>query len=539
MENLSFLKATKLAFITKKSERDRYQKSKMIKNKVRNRMKKKTSEIMKKKKTNDSPFASKMHLAKSDPSGPSKEFDLNIEKILENWDVCHAVREIIANGLDEQLITKTKDVEIYKQGKVWNIRDHGRGLKYAHLTQKENPEKLLNSKSIGKFGIGLKDSLATFDRKGIKVIIRSKHGDITLRKSAKQGFSDIKTLHASISSPMDATFLGTKFTFEGIADKDIEKAKNLFLKFTSADVIESTKFGDVVSKVGDAGKIYINGVQVAEEANFLFSYNITSLTASIKKALNRERTNVGRAAYAESVKKILLSCKATEVAKELVNDLKDFQNGNYHDELSWLDVQEHAVKILNQKEKVLFVSASDHATYGSMIDNATRDGHQVITIPENLKDKIRGALDLSGNPIVEISQFVRSYNDSFEYKFIDADKLTTREKAIYNYTEDILDLIGGKPYPVRHIKISTTMRINLDTPDDTKGVWNPSIASIIILRQQLRSLQDYAATLIHEALHAKSGERDVSRAFEIALTDAIGLTSFEALKGKKASGKLK
>jgi hypothetical protein len=32
----------------------------------------------------------------------TKEFDLNIEKILENWEVYHAVREVIANALDEQ-----------------------------------------------------------------------------------------------------------------------------------------------------------------------------------------------------------------------------------------------------------------------------------------------------------------------------------------------------------------------------------------------------------------------------------------------------
>ena len=34
-----------------------------------------------------------------------REFDLNIEKILENWEVYHAIREIIANALDEQILT--------------------------------------------------------------------------------------------------------------------------------------------------------------------------------------------------------------------------------------------------------------------------------------------------------------------------------------------------------------------------------------------------------------------------------------------------
>jgi hypothetical protein len=32
----------------------------------------------------------------------TREFDLNIERVLENWTVAHALREVIANALDEQ-----------------------------------------------------------------------------------------------------------------------------------------------------------------------------------------------------------------------------------------------------------------------------------------------------------------------------------------------------------------------------------------------------------------------------------------------------
>lgn len=35
-------------------------------------------------------------------------FDLNIEKVLEHWGVEHAIREIIANALDEMTLTGTK-----------------------------------------------------------------------------------------------------------------------------------------------------------------------------------------------------------------------------------------------------------------------------------------------------------------------------------------------------------------------------------------------------------------------------------------------
>ena len=115
---------------------------------------------------------------------PAREFDLNIERVLENWTLAHAIRELIANALDEAALTGTPEPEIAKDGDGrWHIRDFGRGLRYEHLTQNENREKLANpEKVVGKFGVGLKDALATFDRRGVGVRIRSRFGDITTAK---------------------------------------------------------------------------------------------------------------------------------------------------------------------------------------------------------------------------------------------------------------------------------------------------------------------------------------------------------------------
>lgn len=288
-----------------------------------------------------------------------KKFDLNIEEILEDWEVYHAIREIIANAIDEHILLNRDptEIKIWKdENNRWHIRDFGRGLKYEHLTQKENEEKLRNPHVIGKFGIGLKDALATFDRHGVKVIIKSKHCDITLGKSKKHGFDDITTLHAFIHPPSDPNFVGTEVILEGVTDEDIEKAKDLFLLFSGERIIERTPYGDVLEKKGKVARIYINGVKVAEEENFLFSYNITLLNKKIRQALNRERTNVGRSAYSDRIKQILLSCNSEEVGMRLIEDLKEYSSGNMHDELKWVDVQKHAIKILNSKEKVVFLT---------------------------------------------------------------------------------------------------------------------------------------------------------------------------------------
>ena len=452
-----------------------------------------------------------------------KKFDLNIEKILEDWEVYHAIREIIANAIDEQILTQTKDIEIFKDSEnKWHIRDYGRGLRYEHLTQKENEEKLKHPHVIGKFGIGLKDALATFERHGVKVYIKSKHCDITIGKSQKHGFEDIITLHAYIHPPSDPNFVGTEFILEGVKDEDIEKAKNLFLRFSGERVIEKTKYGEVLEKKGKVARIYINGVKVAEEENFLFSYNITSLTKKIKKALNRERTNVGRSAYSDRVKSILLQCKSKEIAKRLANDLKNYSTGNMHDELKWIDVQEHTIKILNSLDKVVFLTPNELINSSKWIDEAKSMGYKIVTIPENLKNKIHNLKDISGNPIRDLCQFMEEYDKSFKFKFVELDKLTPEERKIFNMTDKIFELIGGRPKEIKEIKISETMRLD-EHGHETVGLWEPMHGRIIIKRTQLKSLELYANTLLHETAHAISGAPDISREFELELSRLLGL----------------
>lgn len=460
----------------------------------------------------------------------AKKFDLNIEKILEDWEVYHAIREIISNAIDEQILTKTKDIEIFKDGGNWHVRDYGRGLKYEHLTQKENEEKLKNPNVIGKFGIGLKDALATFDRKGIKVYIKSRHGDITLEKSEKHGFEDVITLHANIAVPSDKNFVGTGFVLAGASDDDISRAKDLFLRFSGEKAIEKTSYGEVLEKKCTVARIYINGVRVAEEENFLFSYNITALNSAIRKALNRERTNVGRTGYSERVKSILISCQSKGVAERLVDDLKNYQSGEIHEELKWIDVQERAVKILNATSKVVFLTPGQMISETMMVDEAKSAGYEIVTIPENLQDRIKGQADISGNPIRELGQFFKEYRDSFEFMFVERDDLTTVEREVFDKTDGILSLVGGKPSHVKQIVVSETMRKELGSFSEAEGVWEPGHGRIVVKRSVLKSLENYAGTLLHELAHARSGATDVTRDFELELTKLLGISSAQAIQ---------
>lgn len=376
----------------------------------------------------------------------------------------------------------------------------------------------------------MKDALATFDRHNVDVSIKSKYGDITLGKLKKHGFEDVSTLHAYILPPSDPNLTGTEFTFKGVSLSDVNKAKDLFLKFTEEPTIEKTKYGDVLQKRAAIARIYINGVKVAEEDNFLFSYNITALNETIRKALNRERSNVGRSAYSERVRSILVSSNSKEIARSLADDLKNYESGEIHDELKWLDVQEHAVKILNSLERVVFLTPEELTNETMMVSEARMAGYEIISIPSNLKERIQGQLDDTGKPIRDLGQFSFEYIESFEFKFVEPKDLKTQEKKVFDKTGAILNLIGGKPKFVKEIKISETMRKQLGSFVEAEGVWEGRTGRIIIKRSSLASIERYAGTLLHEVAHALSGANDVSREFECRLTQIMGIISSKALQ---------
>ena len=454
-------------------------------------------------------------------------FDLNVEKILDHWGVPEAIREVIANALDEQALSGTPEPEILKRRDGWHITDFGRGLRYQHLTQNENPEKRRKADLVvGKFGVGLKDALATFHRRGIAVKVRSPHADLTLQRAAKSNFADVKTLHAAIMPPTEPRRHGTDFVLTGLSDVDMAAAKDYFLRFAGDEELERTDLGAILKRQpGEPARIYVKGLRVALEEEFLFSYNITSTTAQLQRALNRERTNVGRSAYQDRVKAILVKSKSDAVAEQLVQDLTRIPAGTNHDEITWLDVQEQAVRILAAKAKTVFVTSQQMFIMGATIQEARADGYKVIVIPDRLLARLSSLRDLNGNPILDISGFVQVWNASFTYDFIDPEKLNKAERAIWTILPELMRLAGDHARRVKEIRVSKTMRLD-EGAYETEGVWDSP--NIVVKRSVLDSPRHFARVVLHEVAHASSGANHGSLAFMAAIDDLAGLAAVAA-----------
>lgn len=445
-----------------------------------------------------------------------KYFDLNIETVLEHWSISFAVREFISNALDEQVLTNTRDIEILKKDDVWYIKDYGRGIESKHFSQNENEEKLKAKNLIGKFGVGLKDALAVLNRNNIQVKIVSKYVNAHIKMHKKNNF-EIDTLHAVFEEVENENFIGTEIQILNISDEIIEEAKSFFLYFNSNKPLETTSNGEVYMP-STIPSIYVNGLQIAQEENFLFSYNITNINAKLKKALNRERSNVGRSAYSDVVKNILLKCKSQTVLDYLIRDVKNYTIGTQKDESKWTDVASYAALTLNKTGKYIFVSAlSPFDTNQNEIINTI--GREIITLPENIYSKLSQKIFTYDNAVEE-------YNSSFEFDIIPYNKLSKQEKSIYNQVNNI------RSFFKKHSKLKVLPKVNivksLGLSIRTKGLWDEE--EIWVVKSALKDERGFIETVSHEYAHSLNNYSDNTREFESDLGEILSYYALHALK---------
>ena len=117
----------------------------------------------------------------------------------------------------------------------------------------------------------------------------------------------------------------------------------------------------------------------------------------------------------------------------------------------------------------------------------------IVTVPDNIKNSLQGVADLQGNPVRDLSVYQSEWEQSFEFKFVKPESLSSRERRIYERWKEVAELVGGLPSRVQEVKVSETMRPDFLTGSETQGLWDPTSGSIIVKRSELESFRTLLA----------------------------------------------
>jgi hypothetical protein len=142
---------------------------------------------------------------------------------------------------------------------------------------------------------------------------------------------------------------------------------------------------------------------------------------------------------------MLLASHSDAVAEVLARDLTRIEEGTNHDEVVWREVAVHACQILNAVRKVVFVTATERTLLPSALDHAISEGYQIVTVPENIRSRLKSVKDIQGNFVRDLSVYQQEWALSFEFKFVDENKLSAHERAVFELREEIARLAGGMP----------------------------------------------------------------------------------------------
>lgn len=367
----------------------------------------------------------------------TRYLDLNANSILKDWDVEKAIRELLANAIDESVESKTPLPILNFEDHVLTIRDMGRGLNTEHFSYNINPTKTNSTNYIGKYGFGLKDCLAVLHREEKSITIESKYLYVEeILSKRKQNFNN-KVLHIVMEEPRNEEYIGTTITVRGIRTKEFKKLKRYFPQycFDSPPLVE-TKYGCIYAKQSpnEESIIFINGIRVNEESNFMYHYSIRSNNKKIIAAMSgdRDRNKISKAVYADKVQQILTisSERCQSVRDELANQFKEDPEDRYY-ELSYADIKKLEKNIKDKpkiKPKIKVrqeVSSSsdseeEEKARGPIVKPITREDvflkEVTIMLTKLFKDNV---------PRLEVKTSNSNYRNSSDILYIDSEDFTT------------------------------------------------------------------------------------------------------------------
>lgn len=417
----------------------------------------------------------------------------------KQWNMWDVLRELESNSHDETNCW----IKLTGDENKTIVSDKGNGLTLGQLIYLGANENKSSDK-IGKFGEGLKVSMAVTLRLGYKVSIRSKNYfvKVDLEDALFKTEDNAKAVVFFIAEGLDE-IKGTEITIHGLPLSEAEALiDNKFLvDFEDSIICEGGTTQILSGKY--KGKLFSKGVYVQDLVNANYGYNINNLKLNTDRQASDMNETLKYIAYD------LDRFESKELAKQYLLNLIN--------NINCLERQATNV-YLNQtvKEAWAELNLGLVTDNSNMIGELRHYGKEALVLNTTWCNSMEGIGIVTGRKFLQLQAEASRRAKRKTYHQLSLDKREALDSAI-----EIIDAV-----PLFDTKISEQiecLRFYEPSPEiDNSGYYDPIDLTVNLRNEEATFKTNRLAQIItHEFIHKFEGYRDATAEFQHSLDSKI------------------
>ncbi len=394
-----------------------------------------------------------------------KKYELGLAKgYVSSWSIQDALREFTQNGIDQEVSLPGNTFTAEYDPKTETLRFcNKKSVLQKSTLLLGHSSKQGDDKTIGQFGEGYKLAVLVLLRDGCDVSIenygarelwRFRFSKMRKYDNVESLIVEIETAHIWKKVPNNDLTIVVK----GITEEDMEKYNGRILGELPDDEVIDTSYGQALLAGEYRGKIFVNGLFVADKPDFIYGYNIKPAYLSI----GRDRDLVDSFDIASITRHLWLESERKDLILEMVrNGVADIGHITY----SWNTMRTSPSGYsIPQREKTYSKEVAD-ASWKGVCDEY---GEEVLVVADT-SDKIMAEKKYHNKKKVvvvphTIASLIGQYSEEYERFLEEVEKAAeeaekTLSDEIYLWADDI----GIGPSEIDNLTdILERYKVNLD-----------------------------------------------------------------------------
>jgi hypothetical protein len=395
------------------------------------------------------------------------------EEYVRDWRVQHALREILANGVDAEIeMSAPLHVNHNPAKKVLLIKNDRAKLDIKALYF-GGTSKAGSDRTIGQYGEGLKLALLVLARNGIPVKVHNDDEDWKATIEPDSNGIRVLTIHTrKAATPTGAV----EVEVSGV-DFDLwSEVRDMFLRLLPPQKTLKTNYGTILFDPDRVGKYYVRGVFISAQPRAAFGYDFANLT------VGRDRVSFNSADAEQTIADMWDEAvtRAEEVARPLFEALRsDAQDLSGFSWLSRPGISERLVKLFKEEY------GDDAYPITGTAEGLPMEhlGLQGVILPRPLVACLRRVM-----PAVDVIQRERAREVQERF---DLGALSDMERTNFLSALDLIKEVG--------VDLRERCVVVQFADDKILGLHHGT--EIQIARSVLRDWGETLTTLLHEAAH--------------------------------------